>query len=214
MSALVFQPTKSMIPVAVTESVAVVTVPRYVEQSVESAVDIRDMRRHKSTVNFEPALAPVRFADTLIIYGKDTTRKRYISRTFYEPRVKPRKFGETDFVFPKDSTQRFAALLDYHIDECRKWFKTCMELKAKTFTNVYVPRSSTSSSTSVTSPGFRRDVTRTGPDDVGFDGPGASQVFIPPQKIGEAEFAERKFRVGLKKGKVDCNMNGPLINGF
>ncbi|KAL8566423.1 hypothetical protein ACOMHN_012001 [Nucella lapillus] len=204
-----------MIPVSVTESVAVVKVPRYAERSVESAVFFRDMRRHKSTVNFEPALAPVRFADTLIIYGRDTTRKHYVSRTFYEPQVKPRKFAETDFVFPKDSTQRFASFLDYHIDECRKWFKTCMELKAKTFTTVHVPRtstsSSTSSSTSVTSPGFQRDVTAR---DVGFDGPGASEVFIPPQKIGEAGFAERKFRIGLKKDKVDHNMNGPLINGF
>ena len=202
-----------MIPVEVTESVAVVTVPRYAERSVESCVAYKDMRRHKSTVSFQPALAPVRFADTMIVYNKNSTRKRYVSRTFYEPRVKPRRFGETDFVFPKDKTQRFASFLDYHIDECRKWFKTCMELRAKTFTTVHAVPSG--SSTSVTSSGSRRDVTVNGPEDVGYDGPGASQVFIPPQKEGaEGGLAERQFRVGLHKDKVDINMNGPVFNGF
>ena len=212
---------QSMIPVAVSESVAVVTVPRYAERSVESAVHFKDMRRHKSSVSFEPTLAPVRFADTMVVYGKDSTKKRYISRTFYEPRVKPRRFAETDFLFPKDTTQRFASFLDYHIDECRRWFKTCLELKARTFTTVHTVPGSSSSSSSVSSrrvasPGSRRDVTVDGAidDDVGYDGPGASQVFIPPYKVGEKELGERRFRVPLRKAKVDINMNGPLTNGF
>ncbi|XP_076452820.1 uncharacterized protein LOC143288331 [Babylonia areolata] len=202
-----------MIPVAVSESVAVVTVPRYADRSVESSVHFRDMRRHKSTVTFEPGLTPVRFADTMIVYGRNSTKKRYVSRTFYEPRVKPRRFGETDFVFTKDTSQRFSSFLDYHIDECRKWFKTCLEFKAKTFTVHAMPSSfSSSSSSSLTSPALLR---RHGLDDVGFDGPGASQVFIPPyQGAREVEFAERRFRVGLGKGKVDHNMNGPVANGL
>ena len=189
---------------------------------MESAVHFKDMRRHKSSVSFHPVLAPVRFADTLIVYGKNSTRKRYVSRTFYEPRVKPRRFAETDFVFPKGKTERFASFLDYHIDECRKWFKTCVELKARTFTAVHTfPDSSSSrsaSSTSVTSPGSRRDVARVDGDDVGgfgFDGPGASQVFIPPYKVrGKDGAGEREFRVALSKDKVDINMNGPISNGF
>jgi hypothetical protein len=58
-----------MIPVGVTESIAVVTLPRFADRSVESVVRFADSRRHKSTVTFEPCLAPVKFADTCIVYG-------------------------------------------------------------------------------------------------------------------------------------------------
>nr|KAG5713154.1 hypothetical protein BaRGS_007681 [Batillaria attramentaria] len=201
-----------MIPVEVSESVAIVKVPRYAEHSVESRLEYSDMRRHKHEVKFEPTLAPVRFADTMIVYGKNNTRKRYVSRTFYEPRVKPKRFADTDFVFPKDKQQRFASFVDYHIDECRKWFKTCLELKAKTFTTVHSVPGHETTTRSVTSSGdvngVRRDVTLA-------EGPGASQVFIPPRKQGDGTLAERQFRVALDgKDKMDVNMNGPLLNGF
>ncbi|KAK7106508.1 hypothetical protein V1264_017758 [Littorina saxatilis] len=213
-----YQPvhSSSMIPMEVSETVAIVKLPNYAEHSFESAVHYSDMRRHKSTVNFEPVLAPVRFADTMYLWGKDTTKKRYVSRTFYEPRVKPKRFGETDFIFPKGKTERFASFVDFHIDECRKWFKTCVELKARTFTTVHsFPESSTVTSSSVTSPGLRRDVTVNGGDGGGLhDGPGASQVFIPPHKVGSKGLGEKHFRVALDKEKVDVNMNGPISNGL
>lgn len=199
-----------MIPVKVTESVSVMTLPGFAERSVESSVRFADSRRHKSVVSFEPTLAPVKFADTLIVFGPDSTRKRYVSRTFYEPRVKPRKFAETDFVFPKEKTERFASFLDYHIDECRKWFKTCMELKARTFTTVTTVPSAYSRTSDVT----RRDVSGGDADDVGSAGPGASQVFIPPQKVGGQRLEEKNFRVKVKKNEVDVNMNRPISNWF
>ena len=204
---------RSMIPVGVSESVAVIPVPSYIERSVESSVHFKDMRRHKSSVTFEPTLAPIRFADTMVVYGKNSTKKRFISRTFYEPRVKPRKFAETDFLLPKDTTQRFASFLDYHIDECRRWFKTCVELKARTFTTVHtIPDSSSAASSRRT---CRQDVTVNGTaNGPGYDGPGASQVFIPPYKVGGKELGEMRFRVPLSKENVDINMNGPLTNGF
>lgn len=202
-----------MIPVHVTESVTVVKVPSIAQRTVESCLRFSDMRRHKEMVRFEPRLAAVRHADTLIVYGHNSTRKRYVSRTFYEPRVRASSWAETDFVRPKTTQRRFQSFLDYHIDDCRKWFKTCVELKARTFSTIYAGHGDASIAGTTTT------TTSTMAPSGGYggvhDGPGASQVYIPVRPEGNVGFDEREFVVSLTaKDKVDINMNEPLHNGF
>ena len=128
------------------------------------------MQRFHEQVNFEPKLDPVHFKDTIICY-KDSTRKRYVSNTYYEPRVKPRTFADTLVIYPKRPEKLHVSCLDYHIDECRRWFKTCMEFTAKTYTAKRIINNSVSSN----SEGEMEELD----DDQGSDGPGASQIFMP-----------------------------------
>ncbi|XP_041349954.1 refilin-A-like [Gigantopelta aegis] len=184
-----------MIPEQITESVAVAQLPNYQEKYVASVVDFISMRRFSEGVSFEPVMAPVLYADTFICY-KDSTRKRYVSTTFYEPRVKPRKFSDTAIVFPKRPEKTFVSFLNYHIDECRRWFKTCLEFKARTYTT---------SRTDVGDDVADKSQTNGLTDD---DEAGVSQVFLPRFNTDD------RFIAGLHKHpNCDINMNGPLMNG-
>ena len=183
-----------MVPEQITESVAVVQLPNYQEKYVGSVLDFISMRRFNEGVTFEPVMAPIRYADTFICY-KDSTRKRYVSTTFYQPQMKPRSFKDTTVVFPKRPEKTFVSFLNYHIDECRRWFKTCLEFKAKTYT------------TSRTDVGSDADKLRT--NGLADDGDaGVSQVFLPRFNTDD------RFSAGVNKHpRCDINMNGPLING-
>ncbi|KAK6184537.1 hypothetical protein SNE40_006990 [Patella caerulea] len=190
-----------MVPIQISESVAVVQLPNYEERTVSSSIDISSMRRFNDKVNLGPVLAPVHFADTMICY-KDSTRKRYVSKTFYEPRVKPRQFSDTIFIYPKRPEKSYVSFLDYHIDECRKWFKTCVEFKAKTYTTTKLDILSNK----------RQDVLVNG---LTVDhnannvkpGPGASHIFLPRflPKEDDDNLSAYEQRIQLKQ--PDVNMN-------
>ncbi|XP_067685780.1 uncharacterized protein [Haliotis asinina] len=187
-----------MVPEQISETVAVVKVPNYEEKYVGSVLDLATMKRYNDKVCFEPAMTPVHFAQTLICY-KNSTRKRFVSRTFYEPRVKPKRFAETTIVYPKHPEKCFVSFLDYHIDECRKWFKTCMEFKAKTYTTTKI------------GVGLKNDTNVDNKVNESDNSPGASQVFLPRFNNDGAPY-ERKFKFALKPD-INQNTNGP-VNGY
>ncbi|KAK3083025.1 hypothetical protein FSP39_011910 [Pinctada imbricata] len=130
-----------MIPEHVTETVTSTKLPNFEEKFDISTVEFVAMKRFHDQVNFEPVLRPVKFKDTIVCY-KNSTKKRFVSRTYYEPKIKPKVFLETLVIFPKRPERTFVALLDYHIDECRKWFKTTMEFKARTYTTSKIMKDS------------------------------------------------------------------------
>ena len=164
--------TGRILPDLVSESVSVFPLPSYEERHNVSYIDLLTMKRFNNEVNISPCLTPVNYKDTVICY-KDSTRKRFKSQTHYEPRPKPRKFSDTVIVYPKRPVKSFVTMIDYHIDECRKWFKTTMEFKARTYT---------------TSKVVQEDIDNVEENDVSdidndsnnnVPGPGASQIFLP-----------------------------------
>ena len=164
--------TGRILPDLVSESVSVFPLPNYEERHNVSYLDFLTMKRFNTEVNIEPCLTPVNYKDTIICY-KDSTRKRYKSQTHYEPRPKPKKFSDTLIIYPKAPVKTFVTMIDYHIDECRKWFKTTVEFKARTYT---------------TSKILNEDVDNLEQNEVNaiindsnnnISGPGASQIFLP-----------------------------------
>lgn len=163
-----------LVPDAVTETVSLSPLSNYEERSAISYVDFVAMKRFNEEVTLKPCLTPVAYCDTVICFI-DSKRKRYKSQTLYEPKVKPRRFSDTLIIFPKRPQKSFVTCLNYHIDECRKWFKTTVEFKARTYTTKKIisrddvdeensPRSSDSELNEKLS---------------NSDGPGASQIFLP-----------------------------------
>jgi len=191
--------TKLLVPDQVTETVGVTPVPRYEERCNVSYVDFMAVKRFAEQVNLAHSLTPVNFSDTVVCY-KDSTRKRFKSQTFYEPKVKPRKFKDTLVVFPKHPRKSFVTCVDYHIDECRKWFKTTMEFKARTYTTSKIVMRSDDTETEV------NDSTEAVKDVHSLpEGPGASQVFLPRwNKEGGNKYNHAPH---LVNGEV-------LLNGF
>lgn len=192
---------RALEPDQVSETVSVSTVPRYEERKSISYVNFIAMRRFNEGVNLEPCLTPVAYRDTVICYI-NSSKKRYKSQTLYEPKVKPRKFSDTLIVFPKRPLKSYVTCLDYHIDECRRWFKTTMEFKAKTYTTCKIIKDSDGESVdSRSDTDSEADSMEAFPDP---DGPGVSQVFIP-----------RWNKDGLENGQIPHLVNGEVIlNGF
>lgn len=117
--------------------VCVVPVPNYQQKHVGTCMDIVTMKRYKEEVHFHSVLSPVIFQDSVICY-KDCTKQRYRSLAYYEPKSKPKIFHESIVIYPKKTEMTFVSAVDYHIDECRKWFQTTMEFKAKTYTTTKI----------------------------------------------------------------------------
>ncbi|XP_061197493.1 refilin-B-like [Saccostrea echinata] len=161
-----------MIPESVSETVTNVPVPNYREDSDISVLFFAAMKRFHEEVDFKPVLRPVNHEDTIVCF-KDCTKKRYVSKTFYEPRVKPKVFSESMVIYPKRPERTFVTLLDYHIEECRKWFKTTLEFKARTYTSSKIMKDS----------GYGSDLDSSSDEDTETKetdtGPGASSVYIP-----------------------------------
>lgn len=161
-----------MIPESVSESVTNVPVPNYREDSDISVLLFKVMKRFHEEVDFKPVLKPVHHKDTIVCF-KDCTKRRFVNKTYYEPRVKPKVFSETMVIYPKSPERTFVTLLDYHIDECRKWFKTTLEFKARTYTSSKIMKDS----------GYGSDLDSSSEEEVEIKqietGPGASQVYIP-----------------------------------
>lgn len=197
-------------------------------------------RRHKEEINFRPVLHPVRYSDTAYVYINNT-RKRFVSRTFYEPRVRPRSFSETTYNNPKSVDQLFVSYLDSHVDENRKWFKTCIEIKAKKFTsaqilrsqnNNYINTSATSTTLSLSgmpsSPisdaedsengaDFNINSTQDGRSFREIYDPGASQVYIPKQRdrpFGHESLVNGEVILNFPNSKVDLNFNNGLLDDY
>ena len=191
--------TKLLVPYEVSETVGIAPLPRYSEQTSVSFVDFYTMKRFHEEVKFTPYLTPVGYSDSIIIFDKDSTRKQYKSETYYEPRVKPRKFSDTVIVFPKIPQQGYVTLLDYHIDECRKWFKTTMEFKGMTYTTKkFIIGEDDKAS--------ERDVN----DNISSvpTGPGASQIYLPRwEKDGREESQGKTSQYQVVDARI-------LVNGY
>ena len=189
---------RALEPDNVTETVSVTNVPNYEERRSVSYINFVSMRRFNEQVNLEPILTPVGYRDTVYCYI-NSSKRRFKSTTLYQPKVRPRKFSDTLIVFPKRPLKSYVTCLDYHIDECRRWFKTEMEFKAKTYTTSKIIKNSDGESVD------RRNGTDSEYDELGSpDGYGVSQVFIP-----------RWNKDGQEIGQIPHLVNGELIlNGF
>lgn len=191
----------------ISETVTVVRLPNFEERFDVSALQYIDMKRYNDKVKFEPCMHPVHHKDTIICY-KDSTRKRFVSKTYYEPRVKPKKFAETLMIFPKVPEKTFSTCLDYHIDECRKWFKTSMEFKARSFTTKRILKEDSQTVSKLS------DINDN--DVIKFvdNGPGASQIFMPRfnKDIYEDESDDIPYHPhNMVNGDIDNNIQVPSL---
>lgn len=168
----------TMIPESVSETVTHVPVPNYREDSDISVLFFTAMKRFHEEVDFKPILRAVRHKDTIVCY-KDCTKKRYVSRAFYEPKIKPKIFSESMVIYPKRPERTFVTLLDYHIEECRKWFKTTLEFKARTYTSSKIMKDSGYGSDLEEGEDGEDGGEDTQTDTLKDSGPAATSVFIP-----------------------------------
>lgn len=182
-----------LIPDSVSESVTVVPLPNYVEKYDISALDFMAVKRYQEKVNCDPYLKPVKFSDTIYCFQNRNTNKRFVSKTYFEPRVKPRKFSETIVVFPKHPEKTYVACLDFHIDECRKWFRTSMEFTAKTITTRKIK-----SEYNVPEKQTNGDINHNIDFNAFGNEPGASQILLP------------RFGQGLESNDKEIVMNGDI----
>lgn len=174
--------TGRIFPDQVSESVSVFPLPNYEERHNVSYLDLLTMKRFNNGVNISPCLTPVNYQDTIICY-KNSTKKRFKSQTHYEPRPKPKKFSDTLIIYPKTPVKTFVTILEYHIDECRKWFKTTMEFKARTYTTSKVVDNGMDNIE-------EQEMTNANNDsNNNVSGPGASQILLPRwnKDIGEQD---------------------------
>lgn len=76
-------------------------------------------------------------------------------------------------IYPKTPVKSFVTILDYHIDECRKWFKTTMEFKARTYTTCKIR--------GIERNGIEQEERNNAVNDSNNNvpGPGASQILLP-----------------------------------
>ncbi|XP_060081126.1 refilin-B-like [Ylistrum balloti] len=190
-------------PDHVEETLAVVKLPNFEEKYDISAVNYDSMKRYHGEVRMEPTLQPVHHKDTIILFS-NCTKKRFVSHTYYEPKVKPRFFSETLVIYPKRPCKVFASCVDYHIDECRKWYRTSMEFTARTFTTKRIQK--------------RKLDRQSSPNPVNTssydnDGPGASQIFLPRFNRDKMEDDEDVIQdVNLVNGDITNSYHG-LSNG-
>ncbi|CAH1800374.1 unnamed protein product [Owenia fusiformis] len=123
----------SITPVHFQERISVGSTDDYIERNSASFCEIVPGKRFVSSVNFEPTLTPIEFQDKLFCYV-NSSRKRFKSAVEYEPRVRPRSFADRMYVYPKRPVHTFVSTLDNNSSLGRKWFKTAVQLQAKTFT--------------------------------------------------------------------------------
>ncbi|XP_052801141.1 refilin-A-like [Mya arenaria] len=163
-----------LVPEQVSETVSVSPFATYTERNDITYVDFIAMKRYNEEVTFVPRLTPVAYRDSVICFT-NSTKRRYRSQTLYETRVRPSRFSDTVIVFPKRPVKSFVTCIDHHIDECRRWFKTSMEFKARTFTTRKVIRDSGGESDTDT------EYSSSGESEteVPPPSPGVSQVFLP-----------------------------------
>lgn len=196
-----------ILPESVSETVSLSSQACYTERSDISYVDFVTMKRFNEEVKFAPCLTPIAYQDTVICY-QNSSRKRFKSHVIYENRIKPRTFSDTLTVFPKRPVKRFVTFVDYHIDECRRWFKTTMEFKARTFTTRKIIKDSDGEADdqeSDTDPDSDGDmVAKSTPSN---SGPGASQIFLPRWN--------KQRELELDSNNLHHFMNGDIIfNGY
>ena len=170
-----------MKPDIVSETVTVVSLPNYVEKYDISVLDFMAVKRYQDKVKCEPYLKPVHFTDTIYCFPKKDTKRRYVSQTYFEPRVKPKRFSESVVIYPKRPEKIFVACIDYHIDECRKWFRTSMEFTAKTITTRKIK------SNYISEKQINGDINHNTDFNSTSDGPGASQILLPRFGLGNEE---------------------------
>lgn len=189
-----------IVPDQVSETVSVCPLTNYEEKRSISYVDFVTMKRYNEEVKMAPCLTPVAYRDTVICFT-DSNKKRFKSQTLYEPKVKPRKFSDTLIIFPKRPQRSFVTCLDYHIDECRRWFKTTVEFKARTYTT-----------TKIINESDVEDISESDSSDDDIekkmfisDGPGASQIFLP--RWNKDSYDENKNIPHLVNGEL-------YLNGF
>ncbi|XP_033747438.1 refilin-B-like isoform X3 [Pecten maximus] len=185
-------------PDHVEETLAVVKLPNFEDKYDVSTVTYDNMKRFHGEVHMEPTLTPVHHKDTIILFS-NCTKKRFVSHTYYEPKVKPRHFSETLVIYPKRPCKVFASCMDYHIDECRKWYRTSMEFTARTFTTKRIQKRKMDKQTSSKT------------DSKCFsdpDGPGASTILLP--RYNRDKTAEKED-VTIQNINL---MNAGLVNGY
>lgn len=170
-----------MKPDIVSETVTVVPLPNFVEKYDISVLDFMAVKRFQDKIKCDPCLKPVHFRDTIYCFQKRGTKKRYVSQTYFEPRVKPKSFSETIVIYPKRPEKTFVSCIDYHIDECRKWFRTTMEFTAKTITTRKIK------SNYDLSKQLNGDINHNINFNPNSDGPGASQILLPRFGLGNEE---------------------------
>lgn len=118
-------------------------------------------------------------------------------------------------VYPKRPFKVYVSCMDYHIEECRKWFRTSMEFTARTFTTNRIQKRKEKQTP--------KNVTN---GNVCFhdpDGPGASQIYLP--RYNRAKIEDNYNEViqninmvngGLMNGEISSEhselMNGHLVN--
>ena len=170
--------TGRILPDQVSESVSVFPLPNYEERYNVSYIDLLTMKRFNNGVKMAPCLTPVKHRETIICY-KDSTRKRFKSHTEYVPRPKPKSFSDTMIVYPKEPVKTFVTMLEYHIDECRKWFKTTVEFKARTYTTNKIVGNEPNETEDLTGNEVDKNGVTVNDSNNNPTGPGASQVFLP-----------------------------------
>ena len=126
-----------MVPVEYSECVSVAQLPAHQDHYFVTYADFELRKRNKESVELGTTLYPVGYRDSVVCYI-DSTRKRYISRVNYETRVRPRRFSETCYMWPKQLTRTYVSFMDHHVDQTRRWYKSTMELKAKTYSSTKV----------------------------------------------------------------------------
>ncbi|KAL8576886.1 hypothetical protein ACOMHN_064538 [Nucella lapillus] len=191
-----------MIITDVSESVTAVKLAKYEERGVESSLHIRDTRRFRNVVIVGVVLTAVDFADTVIIYGKTSARKRHVSTTIFQPKRRHVRFVDTLFVFPQTTTRYFVSSLTYHIDRCRKWFKTRVGMSGKNLPNELNIQDFPTSAMLMTA-SSASCVTSEGADDVRDDVLWVSEVLIPVRNVECGKLSEVLFRLPLPKRKLD-----------
>lgn len=194
-------------PESVSETVSVSSQACYAERSDISYVDFVTMKRFNEEVKFAPCLTPVAYQDAVICY-KNPSKKRFKSQVIYEHRIKPRTFSDTLTVFPKRPVKRFVTLVDYHIDECRRWFKTTMEFKARTYTTRKIFRDSDGDTDDLEiDTDSDSDGDMVAKSTQSNSGPSASQIYLPRW--------EKQRELELESNNVHHFMNGDIIiNGY
>lgn len=188
-----------IVPDQVSETVSLCPLPNYEERRSASYVDFVTMKRYNEGVRMVPCLTPVAYRDTIVCLP-ESQRKRYKSQTLYQPKVKPRRFSDTLIIFPKRPEKSYVTCLDYHIDECRRWFKTTLEFKARTYTTSKIinEKDVDTSDDDASEDESKEDLYIT-------DGPGASQIFIP--RWNKDRYDENKNVPRIVNGEL-------LLNGF
>lgn len=117
-----------MILELVSEMVIYVFVFNYREDFDISVLFFMVMKRFYEEVDFKLVLWVVCYKDMIVCY-KDCIKKCYVSRVFYELKIKFKIFFESMVIYLKCFEWIFVILLDYYIEECRKWFKIILEFK-------------------------------------------------------------------------------------